>query len=317
MPASKASPRKLPAQPGILQETPAVARFLRFELARPKALPAALRALTDHVDGQAVVAGLGADAVATLGAQVPGLHPFPQWVKARKPMPATPTALWLWLRSTPARGRVRATDSGDLLAQARTLEAAVAPALKLAQVVDGFTHARNAKGAAHDLSGYEDGTENPEDSAAVALVRGHGAGLDGGSLVAVQQWQHDWRKLQAMSREQQDLAVGRRLKSNAEIDDAPASAHVKRTAQENFEPEAFIWRRSMPWAAGQDGGLMFVAFGATLDAFEAQLHRMVGLDDGVSDALYRFTTPLTGFSAWCPPLRRGGLDLRALGIETA
>ena len=315
MSTAKALPRQLPAQPGILQDTPSVARYLRFELARPKALPQALQALSEQVDGAAVVAGLGADAVAALGAEVPGLHAFPQWAKARKPMPATPTALWLWLRSTPAHGRQRATDTGDLLARSRAFEAMLAPALKLAQVVDGFTHARNTRGAAHDLSGFEDGTENPADGAAVALVRGQGAGLDGGSLVAVPQWQNDWRRLQAMSREQQDLVIGRRLRGNAEINDAPASAHVKRTAQENFAPEAFIWRRSMPWAAGQDGGLMFVAFGATLDAFEAQLHRMVGLDDGTSDALYRFTTPVTGFTAWCPPLRRGRLDLRALGLD--
>ncbi len=32
-------------------------------------------------------------------------------------------------------------------------------------------------------------------------------------------------------------------------------------ATENFDPEAFMLRRSMPWAEGLAGGLNFVAFG--------------------------------------------------------
>ena len=70
-----------------------------------------------------------------------------------------------------------------------------------------------------------------------------------------------------------------------EIVDAPASAHVKRSAQESFEPEAFILRRSMPWAEGARGGLNFVAFGKSFDAFEAQLKRMAGAEDGITDVL--------------------------------
>jgi putative iron-dependent peroxidase len=44
-----------------------------------------------------------------------------------------------------------------------------------------------------------------------------------------------------------------------EIADAPPSAHVKRTAQESFDPEAFVLRRSMPWTDGMRSGLNFVA----------------------------------------------------------
>jgi putative iron-dependent peroxidase len=76
-----------------------------------------------------------------------------------------------------------------------------------------------------------------------------------------------------------------------EMDDAPVSAHVKRTAQESFSPEAFVVRRSMPWSSGRAAGLMFVAFGSSVDAFEAQLRRMVGLEDGMTDALFRHVAP--------------------------
>ena len=50
-------------------------------------------------------------------------------------------------------------------------------------------------------------------------------------------------------------------------------------------------------------------------AFEAQMRRMAGLDDGITDALFRFTHPLTGAYFWCPPVATDGrLDLRALGL---
>jgi len=101
---------------------------------------------------------------------------------------------------------------------------------------------------------------------------------------------------------------------NEELDDAPESAHVKRTAQEEFEPEAFVVRRSMPWADATQEGLVFVAFGRSFDAFEAQLIRMSGAEDGVVDALFRFTRPVTGGYFWCPPVKDGKLDLTAMGM---
>jgi putative iron-dependent peroxidase len=66
----------------------------------------------------------------------------------------------------------------------------------------------------------------------------------------------------------------------------------------------------MPWNDATRAGLVFVAFGRTPDAFEAQLKRMVGAEDGVVDALFKFTQPVTGCHFWCPPLARGKLDLR-------
>jgi len=96
--------------------------------------------------------------------------------------------------------------------------------------------------------------------------------------------------------------------------DAPPSAHVQRTAQESFEPEAFVLRRSMRWAMATRAGLVFVAFGKSFDAVEAQLRRMVGLEDGITDALFRFSQPLNTAYFWCPPMRGGRMDLRQLGL---
>lgn len=296
------------AQPGILAPVPRVGRYLFFTLAaEPRPLADVLARFAPLVDGAAIVAGLGLACVSALGATVPGLKEFPDLDGAEVAIPATPAALWCWLRGE---------DTGDLVHRTRQIEHLLAPALCLERVVDGFRYGQGPNGHGRDLTGYEDGTENPHDEAAVlaALVQSDHAGLAGGSFVAVQQWVHDWAAFDAMSGSAQDDMVGRRRSDNAELEDAPESAHVKRTAQESFTPEAFVLRRSMPWAQGNQAGLVFVAFGHSFDAFEAQLRRMAGLDDGLVDALFQMSKPVTGAYFWCPPLRDGRLDLQALGL---
>jgi len=163
------------------------------------------------------------------------------------------------------------------------------------------------------MTGLADGESQRYESVRRCALTGAGAGLDGSSFVAVQQWIHDFQRFDAMAAKDQDNAVGRRRSDNKELTGAPRSAHVKRTAQESFSPETFILRRSMPWTDGRAGGLNFVAFGKSFDAFEAQLRRMVGAEDGITDALFKFTRPATGSYFWCPPMVKGRLDLRALG----
>ena len=302
------------AQAGILEPAPRVGRYLFFSLSSapltsssPSALSSTLQRLAPVVDGRSVVLGLGLQAIAALGAVVPGLRAFPDLRAASVAVPATPTALWCWLRGD---------DLGELVQLTQRIVHAASPALQLDHVVDGFRYGKGPNGHGLDLTGYEDGTENPHDDAAVqaALVHTDAAGLQGSSFVAVQQWVHDFAAFEAMSTAEQDDMVGRRRSDNEELDDAPESAHVKRTAQESFEPEAFVLRRSMPWTAGAQSGLMFVSFGHSLDGFEAQLRRMAGLEDGIVDALFRMSKPITGAYFWCPPVLNGGLDLRAVGL---
>jgi len=289
-------------QRGILDPIPGNARYVFFAAAAGARAARALGALRESVDGAATVAGIGGSLAASLGREVPGLRVAPAHCGAGFEVPSTPVAAWCWLRGG---------ERGELVHRARRIEAMLAPDLAPVLAIDAFRH-----GAGLDLTGYEDGTENPKGEAALeaALVHGAGPGLDGSSFVAVQQWVHDFARFEAMASAEQDAAIGRRRIDNAELDDAPPSAHVKRTAQESFEPEAFVLRRSMPWTDGARAGLVFVAFGRSFDAFEAQLARMVGLEDGVADALFRFTRPVTGSYFWCPPMSGGRLDLRALGM---
>src|SRR6185295_17207525 len=113
-------------------------------------------------------------------------------------------------------------------------------------------------------------------------------------FVAVQQWVHDLDAFEALGDEDRDNHIGRRLADNEELEDSPTSAHVKRTAQESFDPPAFMLRRSMPWMMSMQAGLMFVAFGKSLDAFEAQMRRMAGHEDGVIDAIFSISRPISG-----------------------
>jgi len=290
-------------QPGILAPVPPFSRYLEFgALPDTDPLPA-LRAIASESFGEEAVVGLGPALLERLGRPVSGLRPFPALTGPGCAVPSTQADLWCW---------VRGSDRGRVLHRGRDFTAALGDRFRCDRLIDGFMY-----DIGRDLTGYEDGTENPEGEKAVAaaIVAGAGKGLDGSSFVAVQQWVHDLAHFETLDRADQDNIVGRRRDDNEELDDAPESAHVKRTAQESFEPEAFVVRRSMPWADQRGEGLVFVSFGRKLDAFEAQLRRMVGEEDGITDGLFRFTRPVSGSYFWCPPIDGGRLDLGALGIQ--
>lgn len=274
-------------QPAILQPVPAHASYLSWTLTPgtdPETLRQVIRTLLAQTDGDHLVTGLGAALLQALQSPVNGVYTFSGIEDSLVTWPASPAALWLWLR---------ADERGALLHRQLQLSALLAPAFCLQQQLSAFCYA-----GGRDLSGYEDGTENPQDDDALATA----IAADGSSCVAVQQWEHDFAALAEMAQTDKDHVIGRRLSDNEELEDAPASAHVKRTAQEDFAPPAFMLRRSMPWSEGMRGGLQFVAFGRSFQAFEAQLRRMSGAEDGITDALFRFSQPLNTAYFWCPPL---------------
>lgn len=292
----------LMTQTGILAEGNKLARYLEFSIASEADIRSALQSLAANDNADKTVIGLGKSLVDMLGKTVPGLTTLSVQTVNDIEVPSTPVALWCWLRGD---------DRGELFHRSRQLESMLAPGFSLDKAIDSFSYDEN-----RDLSGYEDGTENPEgeDALEAAIVQGQGAGLDGSSFVAVQQWLHNFESFDAMTTEQQDDTIGRHVSDNEEFDEAPESAHVKRAAQESFEPEAFMLRRSMPWAEGMKAGLVFVAFGHSFAAFEAVLNRMLGKDDAISDALFTFTQPVSGAYFWCPPVSQGKLDLSAIGL---
>lgn len=284
------------AQTHILLPPSPHALFLTLGMqAHADALPA-LKALRQFWKPDHGVVGLGAPLVAALGAPVPGLKAFGTVHGPGVVYPATQGALWLALYDA---------DPGQLLLRARTALAALGDAF----VVEDQTAAYTFEGG-KDLSGFVDGTANPDgDAATQTAVCSGGAGMAGSSFVHVQRWVHQLAVLERMDAAEKDDVIGRRLADNEEMEDAPASAHVKRTEQESV---GFLLRRSMPWGDVASHGLVFVAYSTGCEAFLRHLNRMVGAADGVVDALNRFSRPVTGGWYWCPPLHNGGLDLRAV-----
>lgn len=283
----------------VLSPPPASARFLTLRLVDGGDHAGALRTLARHTDPFAIV-GIGQPLAVRLGRTVPGLVPFPADLAPL--MPAAQGAMWLALLHD---------DRGDQLDASLRLTDLVAGAFAIDEEIDAFSYR-----GGRDLSGFVDGTANPsgDDAVAAAIIAGRGPGMDGGSFVSVQRWVHDLAAIAGMPAAARDHVIGRRLVDDEELADAPASAHVKRTAQELFDPTAFVVRRSMPWGNAREHGLYFVAYGETLDRFTRLARRMVGQDDGIVDALFSFSRAASGAMYFCPPVVDGRIDLRALGL---
>jgi porphyrinogen peroxidase len=294
------------SQPGILEPCQPVGRSLAYRVATGADPRSALARLRDGFELGGGVIGLAAPLVASLGRAVPGLRVFPSMSGPGTIIPSTQNALWVMLRGG---------DRSEVFDRSWTLTELVGAEFELADVRDTFVYR-----GGHDLTGYEDGTENPQggDAVKAALVADGPAGLAGSSFVAVQRWVHDLKHFHGHLPEQCDHMIGRRRDTNEEIGDAPDTAHVKMAAQESYEPGAFMVRRSMPWVDDLSQGLEFIAFGRSHDAYERVLRRMIGVDSGRGggriDALFTFSRPVTGGYYWCPPIAGGKLDLRLIGL---
>ena len=113
-------------QSGILAAVPPVARYLTFEVAGDAGADALAR-LATAADGESTVVGVGRSLVLALGRKIPALRDFPSRAGAGYEVPATGGALWCWLRGE---------DRGDLVHRTRAIEATLAPAFRLVEVVD-------------------------------------------------------------------------------------------------------------------------------------------------------------------------------------
>jgi putative iron-dependent peroxidase len=245
---------------------------------------------------------VGVPTLQALGQKVPALRTFPTLNGPGGVIPSTQRGLWVFLRGQ---------DPGILFDLTERVKNLLEEGFRLDDAMETFTYA-----GGRDLTGYEDGTENPKESAAIqTAIVGDSGPWKGSSFVAVQRWKHNLERFRSFSIDGQNAMIGRRRDTNDEIADAPLSAHVKRAAQESFTPAAFMVRRSMPWATAHEQGLEFIAYGDSLDPYERVLRRMVGLEDGVVDALFTFSQPMTGGYYWCPPTSGKKIHLDAIGVN--
>jgi putative iron-dependent peroxidase len=279
------------AQPELFAEIAAAGYSLEWDLlGDPRAAWAALAEL----DPAGAIVGIGFPLVAAVGAAVPGLRIFTS-VEGRASMPATQSALWT---------RLSDATPGGAFTQADRLAGKLSRHFRLIEATALFRY-----GDGRDLTGYRDGTGNPTGYEAQDAVLIQDGECAGGAFALVQRYVHDRPRFFALDQAARDNVIGRRLSDDEEMDDAPDSAHVKRTDQEGYDEPAFMLRKSMPWGDPIRHGLVFVAFASDLGRIAKVLRRMCGLEDGVVDALLSYTRAETGSYYYCPPMVDGRLKL--------
>jgi porphyrinogen peroxidase len=143
-----------------------------------------------------------------------------------------------------------------------------------------------------DLTGFIDGTENPTlvEAAGVALIPDGSPG-EGGSVLLLQQWEHDAIGWEALPVEEQEGIIGRRKADSSELDPVPASSHVGSTDQDRFGK---IFRRNIAYGTLLRHGTIFVGFSRDQRTLQAMLESMVGTAARAPDRLTRVTRAVTG-----------------------
>ncbi|MGD0050700.1 MAG: Dyp-type peroxidase [Vulcanimicrobiaceae bacterium] len=206
-------------------------------------------------------------------------------------MPATQADLWLWIGGA----------SYDIVFDAaRDALNALGGLVRLERELSGWSYLRS-----RDLTGFEDGTENPTllQAPLVALVP-DGAPGAGGSVLLFQQWRHDGTLFLSLPVAEQERVIGRTKADSIEFaaDVMPADSHVTRTTVESDHGELKIFRRNTAYGTVPEHGTVFVGFSCDQGRLDTMLRQMAGSDDGVRDALTRYTTPLTGAYYFVPSL---------------
>jgi porphyrinogen peroxidase len=206
-------------------------------------------------------------------------------------MPATQHDAWLWVAG--AAHDVVFDAAASALRQ-------LAEVATVATEVTGWSYRSN-----RDLTGFEDGTENPSLTEAAEVVAvPDGLPGAGSTIVLVQQWAHDTAAWEALDVTRQEQVMGRTKADSIEFDDdvKPADSHVARTVVEVDGEELAIFRRNTPYGSASAHGTMFVGFSHDQALLDRMLRRMAGAEDGIRDALTRYTTPLTGAYYVCPSI---------------
>ncbi len=243
--------------------------------------------------GANVVLAFSAEVWATAGGAVaPDLTAFSERVGPDGfRMPAEQHDIWVW---------VSGSSYDVVFDTARTIALAFADLADVATQRAGFTYLES-----RDLSGFEDGTENPPIDEAPGLCSvPEGVPGTGGSVVLFQRWVHDLPQLHGLSVEEQEAIIGRTKDTSEELVDErkPADAHISRVVIEEDGEELEIFRRSAPYGDLDEHGLLFVAFSADQDRLARMLDRMVGAGDGVRDRLTTWSTPMAGAFYFAPPI---------------
>lgn len=269
-------------------------------------LRACLRSLCDFIqnqsDSEVVIAWSAACHLAL------GLESMPRLLRDMQPIegpsgriaPATQADLAIWIHGT----------RHDLnFKLARQLHACLRESFTLEREVHGFVYLDS-----RDLTGFIDGTENPEGEEAreVALLPDTDPNA-GGSYLLLQKWIHQLDAFNALSTRVQEGVIGRTKADSVELSDTlmPETSHVSRVDYSQDDQAIELYRRSVPFGTVKEHGLQFIAFAADPNRFQLLLERMFGAsEDGIEDRLTHFSNPVSGSYLYAPSLE----ELRFLSV---
>jgi putative iron-dependent peroxidase len=250
--------------------------------------------LSAMVFGVSVVVGYAADVWERLSpGTAPPLDRFTRRVGADgHQLPAGQHDLWFFLQAS-------APDA--VFDAARLVEREPRGVAMVVEEWPAFTYLKS-----RDMTGFEDGTENPplSELPEVALVPAGRPG-EGGSVVLLQRWAHDLDGFAELPVEEQEQVIGRTLLDSREIPDESRSprAHISRVVIEDDAGEELeVFRRSSAYGGVLEHGLVFVAFSADQQRLSRMLDRMLGVDDGIRDRLTDFSHAVASAWYFAPPL---------------
>jgi putative iron-dependent peroxidase len=278
-------------QPGILDETTTCHCVQQYEVVqgvdvdRLRAAIGAIRGLAGAERGpDHVVIAFGSSLYGTLAPDEmpPGMRPFTEidGVDGRV-APSTQDDLLVWFSSSTA---------DRCLAGAWLTRAELDGLADLRAETHGFQYFDHL-----DLTGFEDGTENPKGPERVEVAAIPDGPSAGGSFVLTQRWVHDLRAFEKMPVEEQECVFGRTKDGSVELDPLPERCHIERVVMTDADgEEREIYRRSFPYGTTDELGLLFLAFCGDLSTFQDMLDRMFGLADGLRDRLTDVSRPVSG-----------------------
>ena len=160
-----------------------------------------------------------------------------------------------------------------------------------------------------DLSGFIDGTGNPEPErdVEVAIVPAGEPGA-GGSFIIAQRWVHDLEAFNLLPVEEQEKVFGRTKADSTRLKVQPPTSHLShvelregRTGDDTTPKRDEISRRSTPYAF-HDGtvGLYFMAFCKNQAPLRERMRAMYGMDGQVRDRLTSYSNPASGSFYFAP-----------------
>lgn len=164
-------------------------------------------------------------------------------------------------------------------------------------------------GASLDLTGFIDGTGNPEPhrQQECAIVPDGSPGA-GGSHAIAQRWVHDLDYFFSLSPDDQENLFGRTRANSVRLDKQVPTSHLSHvelrdgeTADASKPKRNEIVRRSTPYAL-HDGtvGLYFLGFCKDQAPLRERMEAIYGMNGQVRDALTDYSTPASGSFYFAP-----------------